>query len=482
MRKRTIICLLFIGMSITSCNDWLNVDPKSQVKEDLLFRSEAGFRDALIGVYTIMGRDHLYGGYATMLVPEVLAQTYSTVNTRSYSTCNIQTLMTYDYEASRVRGFFNQIWSSSYYAITNCNHILRNVDEQRGIIRDGIYELVKGEAIALRAFLHFDLLRAFAPSMITGANQPAIPFVDRVTNTPIAQSSVEELLNRIISELETARALVKEVDPIGPHFDLYADEPDAYSTEDYILDEGFTLYRKSRLNYYGMTALLARVCLYKNDKANALRYAKEVIDSRKFTLVTSANVSTSGLLRAMTRYEYISSVYVYNLAENRSENYFRDYISSSEESYELYISDARRISIFGSLGVDIDLRSQQLFLPYYVDLPNKYISKYMSGNRIPLLKLSEMYLIAAECSNDISYLQTLLNSRGYVNNPLPANADLAQEIQNEYQREFIAEGQLFYFYKRINLSLLPFTATTMNNSAYIFPMPDNEIEFGNIQH
>ena len=49
------------------------------------------------------------------------------------------------------------------------------------------------------------------------------------------------------------------------------------------------------------------------------------------------------------------------------------------------------------------------------------------------------------------------------------------------KKEFIAEGQLFYFYKRKNLTTIPFTAQTMNRETYIFPMPDNEYEFGNIK-
>ena len=107
--------------------------------------------------------------------------------------------------------------------------------------------------------------------------------------------------------------------------------------------------------------------------------------------------------------------------------------------------------------------------------------KYITGNRIPLLKLSEMYLIAAEASGDIRFLETLRGFRGYAGNPLPADANLSEELRKEYQKEFIAEGQLFYFYKRQNMITIPFTAQTMNRATYVFPMPDNELEFGNIQ-
>lgn len=48
--------LLFGG-----CSNWLDVDPKSQVKQEALFESEAGFQDALTGIYTMMARTGMYG-------------------------------------------------------------------------------------------------------------------------------------------------------------------------------------------------------------------------------------------------------------------------------------------------------------------------------------------------------------------------------------------------------------------------------------
>ena len=81
------------------------------------------------------------------------------------------------------------------------------------------------------------------------------------------------------------------------------------------------------------------------------------------------------------------------------------------------------------------------------DIPSgsktEYVIKYISGNRIPLLKLSEMYLIAAEASGDIRFLETLRGFRGYAGNPLPADANLSEELRKEYQKEFIAEGSSF---------------------------------------
>ena len=82
-----------------------------------------------------------------------------------------------------------------------------------------------------------------------------------------------------------------------------------------------------------------------------------------------------------------------------------------------------------------------------------------------------MYLIAAEASGDKGYLQTLRDHRVYVNYPLEENCDLAAEIEAEYRKEFMAEGQLFYYYKKYDM--------TPNDWGYtigrVLPLPDNQL-------
>lgn len=454
------------ALALTGCNDWLDVNPKSQVKQEALFSSESGYQDALTGIYTIMARTNMYGGHEMMGFLDMVAQVYTEVAS------DYEDALKYNYDATTIEEVINDIWSGNYNAIANCNYILDNIDEQKGIFSTGIYEAVKAETMALRAFLHFDLLRGFAPSYVVGANEDAIPYVDHVTNKPVAQSTVAEVMDNVIAEVEEARALIKDIDPIGPAYEEYTER--GYSTDDYIQGNGFWLYRKSHLNYYGMTALLARMYLYKGDNAKALECAKEVIDCGKFALLEEDDLQSNDTWGYLcSESEYISSLYVYDMEEGRSDVFFGE-----ESSMKCYINDTRRGTVFGTPGVDIDWRNQNSF-ELKSGETKEYIGKYIGVNRIPLLKLSEMYLIAAEVSGDKSYLQTLRDHRGYVNYPLADDCDLAAEIEAEYQKEFMAEGQLFYYYKRLNYQTLPNMADDMSGH-YVFPMPDDELEFGDI--
>ena len=52
-------------------------------------------------------------------------------------------------------------------------------------------------------------------------------------------------------------------------------------------------------------------------------------------------------------------------------------------------------------------------------------------------------------------------------------------IRAEYVREFIGEGQLFFYYKRNGLQNIPDGATvssvkSMSLDSYVFPLPDGE--------
>ena len=465
------ILLLFITCLCTSCEEWLDVRPKSQIKEGDLFTTESGFREALIGAYASLGTIDTYGGNCTMGLIDVLAQQYSSVKWPFTS------IWDYNYEDSNCKSRLDAIWISSYSVVANCNYLLKNIVENGSVLSDNTHKLIEAEAIALRSYLLFDLLRGYAPSYKTGSNKMGIPLVREVTNKPVFPQTVAEELDILVNDLKQAREIIRDVDPIGPAFTTYTDPTFDYLglTDQYLGDNGFWIYRQSRLNYYGITALLARICLYKEDYLNAFSYAQEVIESKKFSFINESSLPSelisSTIAEVTAAHEYISSIYVYNLKEGLNDQFFLDAQAS------LTISRERKNDIFGGDGLDFDVRARHFF-----SIPNgnnqEYINKYMTGNNIPLLKLGEMYLIAAESSGNIDWLKEFRRLRGYPNVEVAPNVDLQEELAREYRREFIAEGQLFYYYKRMNYPQIPYTSIPTTESVYVFPLPDDEIEFG----
>jgi hypothetical protein len=106
----------------------------------------------------------------------------------------------------------------------------------------------------------------------------------------------------------------------------------------------------------------------------------------------------------------------------------------------------------------------------------------------PAIRLSEMYYIASECAWDTDpvnaqlYLNTVRYNRGMGVPLTVANKDeLLQELVKEARKEFYAEGQIFYMYKRLSRSITGQLggSTPPSDKVFVLPLPANEIEFGN---
>ena len=105
----------------------------------------------------------------------------------------------------------------------------------------------------------------------------------------------------------------------------------------------------------------------------------------------------------------------------------------------------------------------------------------IQNTMIPMLRLGEMFLIAAECQGNnltsgISYVNMLRTHRG-VNSLQTLTPDL---LKYEYIRELYGEGQLFYLYKRLNSDIITSSSSSKNTKAsdavFVVPLPDSETE------
>ena len=58
--------------------------------------------------------------------------------------------------------------------------------------------------------------------------------------------------------------------------------------------------------------------------------------------------------------------------------------------------------------------------------------------------------------------------------PLESLEQAQAEMVNEYRREFFAEGQMFYTYKRLAATQMQWNSKTMTEDDYIVPLPSTE--------
>lgn len=465
MKKILILGYILPLLTLSSCESWFDISPKSELKADDLFETSQGFRDALIGCYGTMATKDLYGGQLTMTYMDVLGQYYSTAGT---ALNNFENAYTYNYSETKEETRKDNIWKNEYNIIANLNSLLDRIDDQKGIFATGEYELFKGEALGLRAYIHLDLLRLFAasPAMENGRNRKAIAYVDRYTNELFERLTTEGVLNRIVGDLEAARTLLAPIDPYGPK----------HATFDLENLTGVWKGREYRMNYYAVTALLARALLYRNaegDKTKAYNYAVEVINSTLFPLVSGADLSSqdkNGFIQ-----ENVFSLEYRGLKDEMVDKYF--YVSNSNSDF-LSINKSTLGKIFPT-SLSMDYRQQ-----WWVENSGSYnlIAKYSYSERIPLLKVSEMFLIATETAPTLGdandYFYQLQYHRGLPETELTVE-NLQEMLLAEYAKEFLGEGQLFYAYKRMAIQKKPILKTALSDyeSVYILPLPTENTYF-----
>ena len=475
--KKNIFLLIVSAVLASGCNKWLDVKPKTQVEESQLLSSESGFEDAMYGVYSTMANGSLYGDKLTMSFVDVLAQRYSVQNIPGH---DYYQASLYNYQDAGVKSITANIWDSAYFAIANLNNIINHIDAKKGVFQTGNYSLVKGEAFGLRAFLHFDLLRLFGPSYLSNPAKPSIPYVKTVSGGVTPLSTVSGVLDSVIADLTIADNLLSGYKNVV-----------VTNGATQLLENDWLNNRQYHFNYWAAEALLARVYLYKGDKANALLHATNVINSGMFKFITSSAI-TNYRDRTYTP-EQIFSLSKFNMLYQVSQYFQAAGVAGSNLGTNTHLTNT-----YGNGGIvdkvfetssggATDFRyafgwglSNNIYFPskFWQDA---YVSTY--NNLVPVIRLTEMYYIAAECADPATatgYLNTVRENRGLKDLvTLPDAATAQNEIFKEYQKEFYCEGQLFYYYKRLNVTQILYTQTPGSDKVYVLPLPDAETQYGN---
>ena len=377
--------------------------------------------------------------------------------------------------------------------ILNANKIIEHCESGRGsVLNDTDYNIIKGECLGLRALLHFELFRYFGPVYTVSPGADAIPYMDVSDPQVKPVLKATEAAEKILNDLETAEGLLAASDPVRT---LGKNETDSGNRNLYS-------YRNLRFNYFAVKALAARVNMYLGYSANkeeALRLAEEVISEARdfFPFSTRDEVTgqaATGAVVESAEDRILSSdvlFAVYNV--HRGEDIYEAYFSNSLEATNLLAISANGYR--NMYPEESDLRTYQWESTKDVlgnDIMSfiKYEAMEVDGKNypymIPVLRMSEMYLIAAECyadngNDDLAYarLNTVRNAR----QTSSVSSNILSNIESEYIREFVGEGQLFWYYKRNNMQSIPALYDrsrpniSISTANYLFELPQSEDGF-----
>ena len=494
--KNTIrLCALSLVCALcASCNDWLDVRPDTEQKEDGQFSTEKGFQTALTGCYLQMAGQDAYGLRLTMTSVENLANLWRiNPSTTRYGE---RDLSRHDYTTDQAKSTMKGIYTALFKTVAQANMIIKNGEQNTAVFKEKrMHDIVLGEAYAIRAYCQLDILRLFG-QVPGGQKEVKLPYSEATSINDIPQYyNFSDYAAKLTSDLERAEQLLKDSDPACTY-----PYNRTYATGEVYEKNTFLMYRQMRLNYWAVRALHARMALYTGDKQTALTIARDLINAQ---LPDGTAVRPlSGLNDYKLGYTTCPNECFFSLSKYDVQNYtvgwFTDNADNVVASYDenkLAISNEMLTELFDGENIEshnryANLWNQRLkdesgymwcgFLRYSND-EEKATNPQLYYQIVPMLRTSEMYLIAMETSSDLSevnrlYTDYMLSHNVATSQPFESLQDVRTWIENEYRREFYGEGQMFYTYKRLGEKNIKWLKTPADETTYIIPLPETEYD------
>jgi hypothetical protein len=450
MKKRfkTYMLVLSILAGTASCTK-LDLQPTDIIDPSKAYRNINDINMGVLGVYSLL--DYTQVSLNATVSDEA---TYPTENTVGNSDA-------YRWLYNPSSGSVTSLYDTYYQAIDGVNRTLTGMEAITFAGADlATANGYKGELLALRAYLHFELLRAYAASYQAGAL--GVPYM-KVSNMGYpARDNFEVVVANAEADLAEAKTLM----------------PDDFSDN-------------TRITRLGISAIQARLALYEKNWTDAITYSSEVIAA----VPLATRTQFPGIWTDANDNEVIWKLKRVETTDSR----VGDFFFRQTGGIVLYAPAIKLINTFDKVNdlrytayISFDAKSTGTKSPYRV---NKYIggtSTTPGLADIKLFRTGEMYLIRAEAeaesagdaAGDLNALRAA-RIRGYTSSNFADKAALVAAIYTERYKELAFEGHRFYDLKRRNLPVERLAVDAANASGavtllptqaqYAFPIPAQEV-------
>jgi starch-binding outer membrane protein, SusD/RagB family len=415
--KVSMLVLLGFSLALSSCKkEFLDLKPYTALPVADALKTEADLQVALRGAYAGLRGVDIFGRTIPVLGDIMADNVYqSAQNSNRYTNYN-------QYLQNVTDGNAQGMWQQSYNVILRCNNIINSP-----VAANANVNQYKGEAYSIRALLYFYLVRFYAKPFTEDPTAFGVPIVTTFDqNLKPGRSKVSEVYTLILNDLTQAYTLM-------------------------------TLYvNTSQFSKYAAKGLEAKVYLTMGDMPKALTAANDVITNGGFSAVTTANFAsywgnpTIGNVKLETLFEVSSDAvgnlafdalgYIYNQAG------YGDMIAADDLANLYSATDVRKTAL-------LQLGSRASLPAWFV---RKYINIATDRDDTKILRLSDIYLIAAEAStgsnetNARTFLNFVATRRdasfaGYTS----TGAALVSDIITERRKELAFEGDRFHDLNRL---------------------------------
>lgn len=424
------ICMGSLLLASTSCGDeWLNLEPSTSIETESSIKILSDVEFTLNGIYSDMQASNAYSGrlvyYGDVRGDDMQAVSLSK-RTGDY----------YNYGHTKDNGPSSH-WLSLYSFIQNSNLILNNIDKIDATDNEEYRDDLKGQALAIRGLALFDLTRIFGyPYTKDNGASLGVPIVkssEGIESKP-ARNTVAECYTQIIDDLSSAVSL------------LSGD------------------FNKGKINKWAAMSLLSRVYLYKGDDANALAMAEAAIQGAEdegWELWSREDYPRAWAEDATSIAPGEILFEIVNTTTDSPGKESMGYLNSKSGYDDMCITS----SFYAFLLEDPD--DVRLQLLSFDGKKYAYVYKYqpqegevIQDANIPLLRLSETYLNAAEAAvklgdneTAIKYLEPIVK-RANPDNTVEGTTLTLEDVLNERRKELVAEGHRMFDVLRNGMTIV----------------------------
>ncbi len=450
-----------------------------------MYKQKDGFRIALLGIYQSIAGPNLYGATLTWRAASALGMEYN-INTTPNEEYNFY----HGTSAASTIVVAKNLWASAFNAIANCNKLLHEIEQKdSSFFEKGAIEknLIKGEAIALRALLHLDILRFYSTAPALKPADAFIPYHNSYPSKIAVPQSNKVIIELITQDLEEARDLLRPFDT-NRSLSKLDDFGNRLYGNGFLTDWGlFFSARMTRLNYVAVTGLLARAYMYNADYTNAKLYASELYSTyspdanpRWFSW-TSVSQSTS----VSGRYFKLGHDILFAAFDDNMQSKINLVITPNirwavNNNVQIWFPSAERDTrrnLFDFSSSEIKMHK------WKTDLAPGGDETLNQLKIAPVIRMSEAYFIYSEClfregnkPEALAVFNKLKQGRGSTSTfSDDTETGYYTELFNEFRREYYLEGQTIFQYKRLGRPFINhLNAPVDPGTRFTFAIPDGE--------
>ena len=475
--KYNLIAIALLGFSFSSCSDFLEQNPQTDLSENDFYKTADDILSAVNGVYSSLQEGDIYGNW--YVFGEIPSDNPRNQLSGSVTTQNEFDQFYIDTQNSMIANF----WKAAYKVINRTNTVLGRID---GIeINTELANRYKLECKFIRALMYFNLVRVYGDVPLV------LKEISISESYDILREPKENVYNQIIADLKEAQDL-----------------PVSYSTAE-----------DGRATQGAAKALLANVYMTLHKYAEAETILAEIINSGRYSLLenTPGSLNIDGYKNVFSPVNHNSKEGIFEIqflkgGYGEGSNYANNFAPENSGTNVVAVggtggNNIPEMDIYNAYEEGDLRRDFSMSLGYYDNRKNnewvesRYVCKFMdvpyqnndASNNYPVIRYADVILMYAEALNQngktaeaCKYLN-MTRRRGFgyqttetspVDLQTTDKAQFALMVEQERRVELAFENHRWFDLIRTGraVEVMRSKGFSLNETNLICPIPQKQID------